>query len=88
MNKTTKAASTIMQSENLEEPIEQLNPEEMPQSDQLTESQTQKPQPPEGQPLPLNKRVNAAYKLVYGENAEIPIRHESIDNEQDADWFV
>lgn len=113
MNKTPKTVSNIMQSESLEEPIEQPNIEEAqlaaggrptrltpltqpieapkqeePQSDQPTESQTQKPKPPEGQLLSPNERVNAAYKLVYGKNAEIPIRHESIDNERDADWFV
>ncbi len=88
MNKTTKSASTIMQSESLEEPIEQPNPEQVPQSDQPIEPQFQVPKPPEGQLLSPNERVNAAYKLVYGKNAEIPIRHESIDNERDADWFV
>lgn len=88
MNKITKAASNIMQSESSEEPIEQSNPEEASQSDQQTEPQIQKPQSPESQPLPPNERVNAAYKLVYGEGAEIPIRHESIATAQDADWFI
>ncbi|MEG4149602.1 hypothetical protein [Microcoleus sp. Pol12B5] len=88
MKKTTKTASNIMQPESLEEPIEQPNPKEVPQSDQLIEPQFQVPKPPEGQLLSPNERVNAAYKLVYGEGAEIPIRHESIDNERDADWFV
>lgn len=77
-----------MQPESLEELIEQPNPEEVPQSDQPTESQIQKPQPPEGQPLAPNERVNAAYKLVYGDDAEIPIKHESIATAQDADWFI
>ncbi|MEG4406449.1 hypothetical protein [Microcoleus sp. MON2_D5] len=73
-------------------PAEPSTPEapkqQEPHPEQPTESQIQKPMPPEGQPLPPNERVNAAYKLVYGENAEIPIKHESIVTEQDADWHI
>lgn len=73
-------------------PAESSTPEapkqQEPHPEQPTEPQSQTPKPPEGQLLSPSERVNAAYKLVYGKNAEIPIRHESIDNEQDADWFV
>lgn len=73
-------------------PAEPSTPEapkqQEPHPQQPTEFQIQKPKPPEGQPLPPNERVNAAYKLVYGENAEIPIQHESIATEQDADWHI
>lgn len=88
MNRPTKTASNIMQPESLEEPTEQPNPKEAPQSEQPTEPQIQKPLLTEGQPLPPNERVNAAYKLVYGEGAEIPIKHKSITTAQDADWFI
>jgi hypothetical protein len=74
-----------------ETPQEQPAPEPAPEQttpEQPTESQIQKPMPPEGQRLPPNERVNAAYKLVYGENAEIPIQHESIATDQDADWHI
>ncbi|HLO51390.1 MAG TPA: hypothetical protein VK211_23450 [Kamptonema sp.] len=71
----------------LTQPMEAPKQEE-PNPEQPTEPQIQKPQPPEGQPLPPNERVNAAYKLVYGEGAEIPIRHKSITTAQDADWFI
>jgi hypothetical protein len=73
-------------------PAEPSTPEapkqQEPHPEQPTKFQIQKPKPPEGQPLPPNERVNAAYKLVYGENAEIPIQHESIITDQDADWHI
>lgn len=39
-------------------------------------------------PLSPEERANKAYILVYGENAEIPIEHESISTAQKADWFI
>lgn len=39
-------------------------------------------------PLSPEERANKAYKLVYGEDAEIPIRDKAIETAQDADWFV
>lgn len=39
-------------------------------------------------PLSPEERANKAYKLVYGENAEIPIRDKAVETAQDADWFV
>jgi|GEM_PF-6519160 len=59
-----------------------------PHPEQPTESQIQKPKPPEGQPLPPNERVDAAYKLVYGEDAEVPTRHESIVTPEAAEWQI
>lgn len=59
-----------------------------PYPEQPTEFQVQKPQPSEGQPLPPNQRVDAAYKLVYGEDAEVPTRHESIVTPEAAEWQI
>ena len=39
-------------------------------------------------PLSPEERANKAYKLVYGEDAEIPIRDKAVETAQDADWFV
>lgn len=39
-------------------------------------------------PLSPEERANKAYVLVYGEDAEIPIEHKSIDTAQQADWFI
>ena len=87
MTKTTKTTSQITQPETKESNPEALKQRE-PHPEQPTEPQIQKPQLPGCQPLPPNERVNAAYKLVYGEGAEIPIRHQSIATAQDADWFI
>lgn len=87
MTKTTKTTSQITQPETKESNPEALKQRE-PHPEQPTESQIQKPQLSEGQPLSPNERVNVAYRLVYGENAEILIGHEAIVTAQDADWFV
>lgn len=39
-------------------------------------------------PLSPEERANKAYRLVWGEKAESPIRDKSINTAQDADWFV
>lgn len=73
-------------------PVEPSTPEvpkqQEPYPEQPTESQTQKPQPPQGQPLPPNQRVDAAYKLVYGESAEVPTKHEAIVTPESAEWQI
>lgn len=56
--------------------------------EQPSEFQVQKPQSPEGQPLPPSQRVDAAYKLVYGEDSEVPTRHESIVTPEAAEWQI
>lgn len=77
----------------IEQPPAEPSPPEAPKQqephpEQPIESQTQKPQPPEGQPLPHSQRVDAAYKLVYGEAAEVPTRHESIVTPEAAEWQI
>ena len=90
---TTPEQPPALEQPVIEPPPAELSTPEAPKQQephpkQPTESQIQKPMPPEGQRLPPNERVNAAYKLVYGENAEIPIQHELIATDQDADWHI
>lgn len=62
-------------------------PSQEPHSEQPIEPQFQIPKPPESRPLPSNERINAAYKLVYGENAKMPPKDEAIAQPDD-EWFI
>ena len=59
-----------------------------PSTPEAPKQQVPNPQPSEGLSLSPNQRVDAAYKLVYGENGEVPTRHESIVTAEAAEWQI
>jgi hypothetical protein len=73
MANSNKAASKV-HTETTEQLTEQV------ESEELSTKQSA--------PLSPEERANKAYILIYGENAELPIGHRSINTTQDADWFV
>jgi len=42
----------------------------------------------ERQSLPPSQRVDVAYKLIYGEDAEVPSQHESIITSEASEWQI
>lgn len=64
-------------------------PEQFTKEVELEELQSSTEQPTEqSAPMSPEERANKAYKLVYGEDAEVPIEHKAINTAQDADWFI
>ena len=79
MANSNKTASKIL-TETPEQFTKEVELEELQSSrEQLTEQSA---------PMSPEERANKAYKLVYGEDAEVPIEHKAINTAQGADWFI
>ena len=57
-------------------------------TEQLAEVESGELSAKQSAPLSPEERANKVYLLVYGEDAEIPIRDKVINTAQDADWFI